>query len=178
MSKISVWNYAICFWKRDIIFSLFTGIFATCIFFFLILSLRLQIAISGRISFSSIEGLKSSPDLLFYLSVISLGFLILGTIFPRSGDLAIMMAVGGNQWVCVLIHLYFIILQTFPAFLLANLLNFALIPELLSEINLIDLFMVQVYSLSAYAILSFLLGVPSVLLATMKDPYSTIRRLK
>jgi hypothetical protein len=129
-------------------------------------------------SFSSIEGLKSSPDLLFYLSVISLGFLILGTIFPRSGDLAIMMAVGGNQWVCVQIHLYFIALQTFPAFLLANLLNFTLIPELFFEKNTMDLILIEAYSLGVYVLLSFFLGIPSVLLATRKDPYSTIRRLK
>lgn len=178
MSKISVWNYAISFWKRDIVFSLFTGFFSTGILFFLVHSLRLQFALSGGISLSSIEALKNSPDLLFYLSLFSLSFLVLGTIFPRSGDLGIMMAVGGNTWVCVQIHLIFILLQTFPGFLLAQVLNYAIVPDLGSSHFWVDFLWVEIYGLLAYTCIVLVFGVPSVLLATTKDAYSAIRRLK
>lgn len=178
MKKISVWNYAVSFWKRDILFSLFTGVFSVGIFFFLILSLRLQFAVSGEISLSSIEGLKNSPDLLFYLSVFSLGFLILSTVFPRMSDLGVMMAVGGNPWICVQIHIYLIFLLSFPSFILANFANYAFLPQTQTSNFWMDWISVQSYALLTYVFLVLLLGIPSVFLATLKDPYSTIRRLK
>lgn len=178
MKKISVWNYSVSFWKRDILFSFFAGIFSLGIFFFLIHSLRLQFAISGGITISSIDGLKNSPDLLFYLSIFSLAFLVLGTVFPRMSDLGVMMAVGGNAWICVQIQIVLILIQTFPTYILANLINFLLISSEPSQSFLMDLLIIQFTALFVYLSVVIFIGVPFVYIATLKDPYASIRRLK
>jgi hypothetical protein len=178
MKKISIWNYSISFWKRDILFSLFAGIFSMGIFFFLIHSIRLQYALSGGITISSIDGLKNSPDLLFYLSIFSLSFLVLGTVFPRMSDLGVMMAVGGNAWICVYIQILLIFIQTMPAYVLANVLNFVLVPDPGSTRFLMDFIMIQLQALLIYFSIVIVIGVPFVYLATLKDPYASIRRLK
>ncbi|WCL48114.1 hypothetical protein [Leptospira sp. GIMC2001] len=138
----------------------------------------MQINVSGDITFSIIEGLKNSPDLLFYLAVFSLAFLVLGTIFPRTGDLGIMMAVGGNPWICVQLHLILIFLQTGFSFILANGIIFFLIPDPGSSRFLLDFVKIEIIALLTYFLVVCLIGIPSVLLATLKDPYSSIRRLK
>lgn len=178
MKNISIWSYAVSFWKRDLLFSLFAGIFSIGIFFFLILSLRLQFAESGSLSLSSIEGLQSSPDLLFYLALFSLAFLLLSTVFPRMSDLGVMMAVGGNPWVCVSIHIHLVFLMTFPSFAIADFLNYAFISGHETKTFWTDFLQIQAYSLLSYIGLVFITGIPSVFLATLKDPYSAIRRIK
>lgn len=171
-------QYALRFWKRDTIYSFLTVLFGTGIFFFLLLSVRLQFHLNGNLSLSSIESLKSSPDLLFYLATFSLVFLVLYTVFPRTADFGVMMAVGGNPWVCVKIHLCLLTLLLVPSFFLANILNFILVQESGKENFLSDFVFSEFYCIITAAVLSFLVAVPSVLIATRKDAYSSIRRQK
>ncbi|NCN09549.1 MAG: hypothetical protein GW938_06850 [Leptospira sp.] len=178
MGSINAFSYAYRFWKRDIIYSLFTGLFATGIFFFLIHSLRIQINTSGVISFSSIEGLKNSPHLLFYAMVVSLAFLSLGTIFPRIADFGVMMAVGGNSWVCVQIHCLLLLLLITPGFLFGNFLQFIWITDSVSSISFYDLVMVELIAGLTGLFCILLFGIPSALLTTLRDPYASIRRMK
>ncbi len=176
MDKISIQNYALSLWKRDIPISTFTGLFSLGIFFSLIFSIRLQFLTTGSLSLSSIDGLKNSPDLLFYLSVFSWIFLVIGSVFPRLGDLGIMMAVGGDPWICVKIHNHLVFYLTFPAYVLGTLLNYTLIPDPDPELS--QFFMIQVYGLTSYILVLLIFGIPAVYIATLRDPYSTIRRIK
>jgi|JI8StandDraft_1071087.scaffolds.fasta_scaffold230156_2 hypothetical protein len=178
MGSINSFSYTYRFWKRDFFYSLFTGLFSTGIFFFLILSLRIQMNTSGVISFSSIEGLKNSPQLLFYLSILSLSFLSLGAIFPRIADLGVMMAVGGNSWICIQIHTILLFLLILPGFLFGNILNFFFIQEVQSSFSLINLLTIEIYALAIAVFCILLFGIPSAWIVTSRDPYTNIRRKK
>jgi hypothetical protein len=178
MGSINAFSYAYRFWKRDSFYSLFIGLFSTGIFFFLIHSLRIQINASGVISFSSIEGLRNSPHLLFYATIFSLSFLSLGAIFPRIADFGVMMAVGGNSWVCVQIHVLLLILLITPGFLIANILQFLLISDSIAPLSYYNLVVIEITAILSGISCILLFGVPSALLTTLRDPYSSIRRMK
>lgn len=91
-------------------------------------------------------------------------------------DIGIMMAVGGNQWVCIKIYFILCLYYTAPSILIGSALNYLFVSQPGDLFP--DFFYIHSIAILIYLFCLGLVVVPFVYIATLRDTYQSIRRVK
>jgi hypothetical protein len=174
MTPLSYFSFAWRILVRDRLYTLTYGIMGTILSTFFFLSVRIHIHLYGGLSLSSIVSFDQTPQILFYVSLLSLMSLGLFHSIQRLGDIGVMMAVGGNRLGCIWLHSLVLLLLFLPVALLGFVLGKFLTPptawDLARETQTFFI------GLSFVVLICFSVSFPTVGLTTFIDPYRAIRR--